>query len=57
LGVCSHSVVAAQDNGEFVEWLKKASKFVTTIMPKGRGRKGGHMCHQEKGKNDIHEHT
>ena len=49
LGICSHSVVAAEDNGDlqtFVEWVKRVkkvpntTKLVTTKMPKGRGRKG-----------------
>ena len=47
--MCSHSVVAAQDNhdlGLFVEWIKKAmkcpnlAKLLTSTMSKGRGKKG-----------------
>ena len=47
LGICSHSVAAAQYNGElpkFVEWFRKAKKhpnlteLVTSQMPAGRGR-------------------
>ena len=49
LGICSHSVAAAEDNGdlqEFVNSLSKSkrvpniTKLVTAKMPKGRGRKG-----------------
>lgn len=49
LRVCSHSVAAAEENGElhlFVDWLKKVKKspnltqLALTTMPKGRGRKG-----------------
>ena len=49
LRVCSHSVAAAEDNGElqlFVDWLKKVKKspnltqLALATMPKGRGRKG-----------------
>ena len=49
LGICSHSVVAAEGNGDlqaFVEWVKcpknvpNATKLVITKIPKGRGRKG-----------------
>jgi hypothetical protein len=49
LRVCSHSVAAAEDNGElqlFVKWLKKVKKspnltqLALATMPKGRGRKG-----------------
>ena len=44
LGICSHSVVAAEDNGDlnsFVKWVKRAkkvpnaTKLVVTKMPKG----------------------
>ena len=49
LSVCSHSVVAAQDNhdlGLFVEWIKKAkkcpnlTKLVTSTISNGCGKKG-----------------
>ena len=49
LKICSHSVAAAEHNGDlgaFIQWLKKVktapsiTKLVTTTMPKGRGRKG-----------------
>lgn len=49
LGICSHTVAAAEDNGdlqEFVISLSKSkrvpniTKLVTAKMPKGRGRKG-----------------
>ena len=48
LKVCSHSVAAAEHNGDleaFIQWLKKVktapsiTKLVTTTTPKGRGRK------------------
>lgn len=47
--MCSHSVAAAEHNGDlddFIQWLKKVqrapnmTKLVTASMPKGRGRKG-----------------
>jgi hypothetical protein len=50
LGICSHSVAAAEDNCDlqsFVTWFAKAKKvpnitqLVTSQMPAGRGRKGG----------------
>ena len=64
LGVCSHSVAAAQDNNDlsaYVEWLKKAkrspnlTKLVTTTMPKGRGQKGGGYAppRKRKKKDDV----
>ena len=46
MGVCSHSVAAAQDNNDlvtFIEWMKKAkrspnlTKLLATNMPKGHG--------------------
>ena len=49
LGICAHSVAAAEDNHElllFVRWFTKAqkvpniTKLATTEMPAGRGRKG-----------------
>ena len=49
LGICSHSVATAEDNGDlqdFVNSLSKSkrvpniTKLVTAKMPKGRGRKG-----------------
>ena len=48
LGICSHSVAAAEDNvhlQKFVNWLKRSkkvsniTKLVTATMPKGCGRK------------------
>ena len=50
LGICAHSVAAAEREGKlglFVKWFKKAkrvtnlTKLATTNMPCGRGRKGG----------------
>ena len=50
LGICAHSVAAAEREGKlelFVKWFKKAkrvtnlTKLATTNMPRGRGRKGG----------------
>lgn len=50
LGVCAHSVAAAEDNRElqlFVKWFSKSkkipniTKLATTEMPAGRGHKGG----------------
>ena len=50
MGVCSHSVAAAQDNNDlvtFIEWMKKTkrspnlTKLLVAKMPKGRGQKGG----------------
>ena len=50
LRICSHSVAAAEDNGDlstYVSWLKKAkqspnlTKLALSQMPKGRGQKGG----------------
>lgn len=49
LGICSHSVAAAEDNSDlqsFVTWFAKAKKvpnitqLATSQMPAGRGRKG-----------------
>ena len=49
LGICAHSVAAAEDNHElllFVRWFTKAkkvpniTKLATTEMPAGRGHKG-----------------
>ena len=49
VGICSHSVAAAEDNGdlqEFIDCLRKSNKApnitkqVTAKMPKGCGRKG-----------------
>ena len=49
LGICSHSVAAAEDNCDlqsFITWFAKAKKvpniiqLVTSQMPAGRGRKG-----------------
>ena len=62
LGICSHAVVAADDNGDlqaFVEWIKHAKKvpnvteLVTTKMPKGRGRKGNASPCKRKKKEEI----
>ena len=62
LGICSHSVVAAEDNGDlqtFVEWVKRVkkvpntTKLVTTKMPKGRGRKGTAPPCKRKKKEEI----
>lgn len=50
LGICAHSVAAAEDNHNlysFVTWFAKAKKIpnltqlTTSQMPAGRGRKGG----------------
>ena len=50
LSICSHSVAAAEIDGElkgFIDWFVKAKKrpnitnLVLTGMPSGRGRKGG----------------
>ena len=50
LGICSHSVAAAEDNCDlqsFLTWFVKAKKILnitwlaTSQMPAGRGRKGG----------------
>ena len=50
LGICSHSVAAAEDNCDlqsFVTWFAKAkrvpniTRLATSQMPSGRGRKGG----------------
>ena len=49
LGICAHSVAAAEDNHElqfFIRWFLKAkkvpnlTKLATAEMPAGRGRKG-----------------
>ena len=65
LGICSHSVVAAEDNGDlqaFVEWVKRAkkvpntTKLVITKMPKGRGRKGNIPPRKRKKKEEIVTH-
>ena len=62
LGICSHAVVAADDNGDlqaFVKWIKhtkkvpNATKLVTTKMPKGRGRKGNAPPRKRKKKEEI----
>ena len=50
MGICAHSVAAAEDNHDlqaYVRWFSNAkkapniSKLATTNMPAGRGRKGG----------------
>ena len=62
LGICSHAVVAADDNGDlqaFVEWIKHTKKvpnttrLVTTKMLKGRGRKGNAPSRKRKKKEEI----
>ena len=61
LGVCSHSVAVAEINGQLVQFLssqkrKKApnvTNLLTTIMPKGRGRKGGTVPRVQKASQPI----
>ena len=62
MGVCSHSVAAAQDNNDlstFIEWMKKAkrspnlTKLLLTKMPKGRGQKGGVPPRKKKKKDEV----
>ena len=59
LGICAHSVAAAEDNKElqlFVQWYLKAkkvpnlTKLATTEMPAGRGRKGSKAPPKKKSK-------
>ena len=59
LGICAHSVAAAEDNKElqlFVQWYLKAkkvpnlTKLATTEIPAGRGRKGSKAPPKKKPK-------
>ena len=57
MGICSHSVAAAEISNklhEFIEWYKRSkktpnlSKFAEATMPKGRGNKGGACSRKRK---------
>ena len=56
LGICAHSVAAAEDNKELQVWFLKAkkipniTKLATTEMPVGRGRKGSRAPPKKKTK-------
>ena len=61
LGICSHSVVVAEVNGQLQEFLfsKKRRKpanlisLVSTCAPRGRGRKGGAVSRSRKASEPI----